>query len=277
MKLCICRRWIGYIENFIRSGLCVFFFIDFLLICYMNFNNLSSQATTFEKFHELRHPIYYLSMFFINIYFLFEQYHFARLLQRLSHIYDLSVDPQSARKYYWFCLAATVILMLLWMGEHLSYEVQHMVYNHKPNGTFSEEYFEGMLSHWKPILSDQNTIVIVFCALIKKLGPFTWVFGDVIVVVKCRALVNLIQAYKSKLHRILEHISFESSAAPKKLQGEWISINVTFHSAETLSTEILSIAEVIKEISRFISPLVMICMGVIVNLIIVHVTHAYAM
>lgn len=180
---------------------------------------------------------------------------------------SLEWSQKSFCKFKRFCLVTAVCLMLSGLIEHLCYEFQLFWYNNHFNQTFSEVYVTGLLPRWNPIVSSRNTFFILFLTLMKKIGTFSWVFGNVIVIILCRSLACLIETHKCHLNQVLRSIHPQTeSAVSSKLETD----HVTFHSNATFTLELLDLFRLVH--ASFLSPLVLICQGVIVNLVIVHVT-----
>lgn len=267
----------------------VFFFINFILQIIASFQRIHFYPFLSQKLYEMTLPVYAFTLFFIYSYFFYSAKKFRILIQKILETSKQpsltrclsNDDPNPGRcedihkksTYPRFCIITIVVIMTYGIIENATHDIQNLgKADIKQANSTLQRYYIQLLYHWAPYLTRNSFLTLVYVFLIK-CGTYAWIFGDIIVIILCRAVAERLRFLNEEIKESVESIptvtttgSHEQSLGHSENTGLKRII-----SWDDVRYQYMLLTDLVKDMGKFISPLILSCYGINIYLIIIHV------
>lgn len=280
----------------VRSTVLAFlFFSNFVLQTIANVNRFNSNSTTYQKLHELILPAYSFTIFVIYAYFLVCSQNLRSLIEKLVFISKqqlcvsdsilkshYSCDPEqginshkfncnNSSKYPRFCLITLILMMVYGIIENVAYDVQNLLgADAKLANSTLQRYYLQSFYHWTPFFAHKSYITLTSVILLK-LGTYAWIFGDILVIVLCRAVTERLRILNEETVLVLQSYSSLVASTSKQSLIKRRLIACYVISWDEIRRQYMTIQNLVGEMGKFVSPLMLSCYGINIYLIIINV------
>ncbi len=160
-------------------------------------------------------------------------------------------------------------------GLHDLQVIHSAAYQKQNNSTLTtfQYYFSRDFAHWKPYIStaeNVNTFLAVLLIVLVKCGTYAWIYGDILVIILCRALTDKLKWLNKEIEGTIEEIQTSPPIFTRdrgKMRAQ-MGFNAIW---ENVRKQYLDLMDLILELQKFISPLILSCYGINMYLIIINV------
>lgn len=198
------------------------------------------ESTTFQKFHTIRIPAFYLALCLLYTYFQIRKIYLLQLLRDLYQLYfkwkwicgNHHIDPPGVRytKY--------IVMIIVFCGicEHTFFEVQRLQTYSNDNLTVVENYNQLILNHWKPIYSSSSTSCVIFTSCLIHVGTTFWLFGGALSIALCRMLATVIKSFCQTIQEIADDRAcfYDGLINKESIWKEYVEISTTVRNSNKL-------------------------------------------
>lgn len=188
--------------------------------------------------------------------------------------------------YTVFCRATLIFILSYGIAENVLNDLQKINEVNKEgsrrnysanNETVFQGYFWKAFTHLNSFISYNIYLAVLLLAIVK-CGTYGWIFGDILVIVLCRALSEKLERLNDQIVEASEEILFPIVFTPivnPKRKGSMLSSNAVWVQTEArfekIRKKFLELSDLVLKMQSFISPLILSCYGINMYLIIIHV------
>lgn len=184
----------------------------------------------------------------------------------------------SRLSYSKFCLISLIFILSYGALENGLHDLQviHSAAYQKKNGSILppfQYFFSRDFAHWKSYISTSENVNIylaIFLIVVVKSGNYAWIYGDILVIILCRALTDKLKWLNREIEGTIEEIQVSPPIFTRD-KGK-IRAQSGFPAVwENVRKQYLDLMDLILELQKFISPLILSCYGINMYLIIINV------
>ncbi|CAL8072262.1 unnamed protein product [Orchesella dallaii] len=227
-------------ERLHSGSLILFFLINFIFQSMANLKRFESHETTSPKLQELVLPGYSFTLFFMFAYISFNTRKLQALIKKLSDISREFSATQIQRStsvstYPRFCLILLMVILIYGILENLAYDIQ------------------------------------AFSTVLLKVGTYGWIFGDILTIVLCRVLSERLQDIRNEIQTLIDCVPDELISITEVIPNQGNKTKRLSVPWNDIRRQYLALSDLVREVGKFISPLILSCYGINVYLITINV------